>query len=156
MIRRAAVALSLAALSATAAATAATAQDGGPLSQNPAAAQGPRLRPERVEGIDPAAPPEAGRPVGAILKTLDKVSSAVTEITVPAGDTVEIGSLRVRLGQCRFPPSNPAGEAYAWIEITEPGVDGPVFAGWMIASSPALNALDHPRYDVWVVRCTNV
>jgi len=24
----------------------------------------------------------------------------------------------------------------------------------MIASSPALNALDHPRYDVWVMRCT--
>ena len=27
------------------------------------------------------------------------------------------------------------------------------FAGWMIADSPALNALDHPRYDVWVLRC---
>jgi len=32
-------------------------------------------------------------------------------------------------------------------------VDKPVFKGWMIASSPALNALDHPRYDVWVLRC---
>ena len=28
-----------------------------------------------------------------------------------------------------------------------------LFDGWMIASSPALNALDHPRYDVWVIGC---
>ena len=33
------------------------------------------------------------------------------------------------------------------------GADQPVFSGWMIASSPALNALDHARYDVWVMRC---
>jgi hypothetical protein len=31
--------------------------------------------------------------------------------------------------------------------------DTPVFSGWMIASSPALNAMDHPRYDVWLLRC---
>ena len=129
----------------------------GPLDQNPAAARGPRERPERVGGIDPSAPPEAGRPIGAVLKTLDKVSSHLEEITIPAGDHVEVGSLDVTVGQCRFPPSNPTGEAYAWIEITEPGrSDAPVFRGWMIASSPALNALDHPRYDIWVVRCTNV
>ncbi|MGB0439332.1 MAG: DUF2155 domain-containing protein [Paracoccaceae bacterium] len=29
----------------------------------------------------------------------------------------------------------------------------PVFEGWIIASSPALNAMDHARYDVWVLRC---
>ncbi|MGB1970407.1 MAG: DUF2155 domain-containing protein, partial [Paracoccaceae bacterium] len=27
------------------------------------------------------------------------------------------------------------------------------FMGWMVASSPALNPLDHRRYDVWVLRC---
>lgn len=29
----------------------------------------------------------------------------------------------------------------------------PDFDGWMTASSPALSALDHPRYDVWPLRC---
>ena len=29
----------------------------------------------------------------------------------------------------------------------------PVFVGWMIATSPALSAMDHPRYDVWVLNC---
>jgi hypothetical protein len=31
----------------------------------------------------------------------------------------------------------------------------PVFQGWLIGSAPALHALDHPRYDVWVLRCNN-
>ncbi len=29
-----------------------------------------------------------------------------------------------------------------------------IFRGWMFASSPALNALEHPVYDVWVIDCT--
>ncbi|NOX82694.1 MAG: DUF2155 domain-containing protein [Alphaproteobacteria bacterium] len=28
-----------------------------------------------------------------------------------------------------------------------------IFRGWMFASSPALNALEHPVYDVWVISC---
>ena len=28
-----------------------------------------------------------------------------------------------------------------------------IFRGWMFASSPALNSLEHPVYDVWVVDC---
>jgi len=28
------------------------------------------------------------------------------------------------------------------------------FSGWMFADSPALSALDHPRYDLWVINCT--
>ncbi|MEL6359838.1 MAG: DUF2155 domain-containing protein [Pseudomonadota bacterium] len=28
-----------------------------------------------------------------------------------------------------------------------------IFSGWMFASSPALNALEHPVYDVWVISC---
>ncbi|HBK91552.1 MAG TPA: hypothetical protein DDZ68_07785 [Parvularcula sp.] len=31
-----------------------------------------------------------------------------------------------------------------------------VFSGWMFASSPALSALQHPVYDVWVIDCKTV
>ncbi len=33
---------------------------------------------------------------------------------------------------------------------------GTIFSGWMFASSPALNALEHPVYDVWVIDCRTV
>ncbi len=58
------------------------------------------------------------------------------------------------LGECRHPEDNATGEGYAYLTIYDgPDAEGPVFQGWMVASSPALNALDHARYDVWVLRC---
>ena len=70
------------------------------------------------------------------------------------GDTANLGKIAVKLGACRYPEDNRAGEAFAWVEVTDPRRETPLFEGWMSASSPALNALDHARYDVWVIRCT--
>jgi hypothetical protein len=28
-----------------------------------------------------------------------------------------------------------------------------IFHGWLFASSPGLNAVDHPTYDIWAVDC---
>ncbi|WP_226780948.1 DUF2155 domain-containing protein [Oceaniglobus trochenteri] len=90
---------------------------------------------------------------GAILRGLDKVSGIVSEIDISVGQTVALGRLQITLGDCRYPANNPAGDAYAWLVIRDAGVDQPHFQGWMIASSPGLNALEHARYDVWVIRC---
>ncbi len=42
-----------------------------------------------------------------------------------------------------------------WSTTGDGTVENTAFSGWMIASSPALNALDNPRYDVWLLRCNN-
>ena len=91
---------------------------------------------------------------GVVLKGLDKVSGDVTDVVLRVGETVTVGRVEVDLGECRYFEDNPAGEGFAWLTIRDSVRDAVVFDGWMIASSPALNALDHPRYDVWVIRCT--
>lgn len=91
---------------------------------------------------------------GASLKVLDKMSGQVEDLTMSEGETLSYGRIEISLGQCRYPEDNPTGEAYAWLTIRDPGLETALFDGWMIASSPALNALDHSRYDVWVIRCT--
>lgn len=91
---------------------------------------------------------------GAILRGLDKVSGEVQDLELAEGETAQLGRLTVQLGECRYPAADPAGNAYAWVEIGPEGTTDKDFAGWMIASSPALSALDHPRYDVWVIRCS--
>lgn len=89
----------------------------------------------------------------ALMRGLDKVNGRTVDVTIPVGGTAEILGLLVTLTDCRFPADNPTGDAYAYATIRSPK-DGEVFfEGWMIASSPALNALDHNRYDVWVIRC---
>ena len=90
---------------------------------------------------------------GAVLRALDKVNGSVTDLELGNASSARFGRLTINLGECRFPEGDPAGDAYAFLTIQEDGQTQPQFSGWMIASSPALSALDHPRYDVWVMRC---
>ncbi len=89
----------------------------------------------------------------AVLRALDKVSGDVTDFELAVGDSVTLGRINVTLGGCRYPVETPASNAYTYLVIRNAGQDAPVFSGWMLAASPALNALDHPRYDVWALRC---
>lgn len=91
---------------------------------------------------------------GATLAGLDKLSGKSATLDVKTGQTVALGFLQITLGECRYPSANPSGDAYAWIVVRDQAKEAPVFQGWMIASSPALSALDHARYDVWVKACT--
>ena len=91
---------------------------------------------------------------GAMLRALDKVSGEVTDFELGVGKSKPYGRLFVEMSECRYPKDNPAGDAFAYLVIRSAGQAQPSFQGWMVASSPALNALDHPRYDVWLLRCT--
>lgn len=87
----------------------------------------------------------------AVVRGLDKVSGQTQDITVTLGAPARFERLDLTLIACRYPANNPEGEAYAFLEIHDRGEM--VFRGWMMASAPALNALDHARYDVWVLNC---
>lgn len=91
---------------------------------------------------------------GAVLRGLDKVSGRTTDFDLTVGQSARFGRLTIFLRECRYPSSNAAGEAFAGLEITEAGAEAAAFSGWMVASAPALSAMDHGRYDVWVIRCT--
>ncbi|GAB4559932.1 MAG: DUF2155 domain-containing protein [Ruegeria sp.] len=90
---------------------------------------------------------------GALLRGLDKVNGQTVDVQMKPGETASIFGLDVALGDCRYPTENPTGDAFAFLTIWEKGEAEQLFDGWMIATSPALNALDHSRYDVWVIRC---
>lgn len=91
---------------------------------------------------------------GAVLRVLDKLNGTVQDIEVANADIRGVERIEVALTECRYPGGNAAGEAFAFLTVREAGIAEPVFRGWMIASSPALNPMEHPRYDVWVLRCT--
>ncbi|AZV77779.1 DUF2155 domain-containing protein [Parasedimentitalea marina] len=90
---------------------------------------------------------------GAILRGLDKVNGHTVDAELPVGGSAELFGLLVTLSDCRYPEDNPTGDAFAFLTIREPDTGIVQFEGWMIASSPALSALDHSRYDIWVLRC---
>lgn len=85
------------------------------------------------------------------LRVLDKLTGNVVDLSLELGQTATLGFLAVTLNACRYPVDNPAGDAFTQIIVRDR--DGTLFSGWMLASAPALNAMDHPRYDVWALRC---
>ena len=100
-----------------------------------------------------AAAQQASSLNGGDIRVLDKVTGRVTDVVMRVGEQKDVGLLSIQMNDCRVPADNPSGDAYAELRVMyRDGVD-PVFSGWMIASAPALNAMDHPRYDVWVMRC---
>ncbi|MEM9669303.1 MAG: DUF2155 domain-containing protein [Pseudomonadota bacterium] len=111
----------------------------------------------------------------ATLRALDKITGRSTDIAVVANDAVVFGSLAVELQACFQTPPELPPESAAFLTITSTQAvqvddmdtavdaesvdtvseDNPtLFSGWMFASSPGLSALEHPVYDIWVIRCT--
>lgn len=101
----------------------------------------------------PLAAQEVARGNGALLRGLDKVSGRTTDMELGVGEALRYGRLEVRLGECRYPADDPSSDAFAQLTITDRSRNVTLFSGWMIASSPALSALDDARYDVWVISC---
>jgi hypothetical protein len=90
---------------------------------------------------------------GASLRFLDKLTSETGDVTLSRGQAAKFGRLVVRLDECRYPADNPSSDSEAHLTIVEETTQSQLFSGWMLASSPALSALDHPRYDVWLLSC---
>ena len=107
----------------------------------------------RAETVAPLIEGQVAQGQGALLRGLDKVSGQSTDLALNVGDSVTFGRLEVRLGECRYPADDPESDAFAQLTITNLQDRKALFTGWMIASSPALSALDDRRYDVWVISC---
>ena len=112
---------------------------------------------------DPEAPQELTSQLGsvAVLRGLDKVTARTRDFEAPIGEDVQFGALSITVAYCRKRPPEEPPEVYAFLEVEDRRTDGfgvqaegeLMFSGWMFASNPALNALEHSVYDVWVIDC---
>jgi len=103
--------------------------------------------------IDPV---ETTPRVGARMRQLDKMTGLTRVFEITTDTEMMVDRLMVRLEACRSPTGNAQHGTMAFVQIwdTKRADEPPVFSGWMLAESPALSALDHPRYDIWVISCT--
>lgn len=95
----------------------------------------------------------------ALLQGLDKITARVSELKVPIGVEAGFGSLKITVQACKKSSPLDPPEAAAFLQITEQKKGektvASVFSGWMFASSPALSAMEHPVYDIWVKDCVD-
>lgn len=99
----------------------------------------------------------------ATFAGLDKITGRITRFDVYIDETVLFGALEITPRACyNRPASDTLQRTSAFLEVNQMSLDGTserIFTGWMFADSPALNAVDHAVYDVWLIECkisTNV
>lgn len=94
----------------------------------------------------------------AVLQSLDKITARTATFEANIGATLSYGQVFMKIMSCRktTPIDQPESAAFLKIWEIEPGQEPEwIFSGWMFASSPALSAMDHPIYDIWVLDCKN-
>ncbi len=93
---------------------------------------------------------------GAVFRGLDKITARVSTVYAPLDEVVTFGSLQFVTRHCNKRPPEETPEKTAFLEVVDVKPDQSeqeLFTGWMFASSPALNALEHPVYDIWLIDC---
>ncbi len=103
----------------------------------------------------PAAAETISNPIAA-FSGLDKITGRITNFDVYINETVQFGALQITPRVCYTRPPTETQRTSVFLEVDQVSLKGGtqrVFTGWMFADSPALNAIDHPVYDIWLVDC---
>lgn len=115
----------------------------------------PTLPPEQ-QAVVQAAKFSQAKPVALELRGLDKMTGRATDIVAPINKPVKFATLTITARTCYSTPPTEPPETTAFLEITDKRPDEKpkkVFSGWMFASTPSINGMEHPLYDVWVIHC---
>ena len=126
-----------------------------PRRRAPPAAAAPATAPDAI-----APPPPRSDAPGTtlMLRGLEKITGRPTDIVAPIGKPVQFATLTITARYCYSTPASETPETSAFVQIEDHRSDQStksVFSGWMYASSPGLNGMEHPLYDVWVINCSN-
>ena len=93
-----------------------------------------------------------------VIQGLDKITARIQTFEVDVGQTYKFGVLDIFVERCVFskPIFKPESLAFIKIKDNSDRLSEVKFSGWMFASSPALNALENPVYDVSILACKKV
>ena len=93
-----------------------------------------------------------------VIQGLDKITARIKTFEVDVGKTYKFGVLDIFVERCVFskPIFKPESLAFIKIKDNSDRLSEVKFSGWMFASSPALNALENPVYDISILACKNV
>ena len=91
----------------------------------------------------------------AVFKSLDKVTGKTALMEIPVKSIETLGPLTITVKACFSTPPEDPPETKVYLEVdeTRAGQTERLFSGWMFASSPGLNGLEHPVYDLWSISC---
>jgi hypothetical protein len=94
------------------------------------------------------------------LTALDKITAKTSSIRLAIGDKSFFGSLEIKAFKCQLSESKDTSDTVAYIQVKDLSAKDNnqvfLFNGWTFVSSPTLQSIDHPVYDLWLTSCENI
>ena len=94
------------------------------------------------------------------IKALDKITAKTSAIKLGIGEKKYFGSLEIKGLKCQLSENNEFSDIVAYLQVKD--LDSKdnnqvfLFNGWTFVSSPTLEPIDHPIYDLWITGCENI
>ena len=94
------------------------------------------------------------------LKALDKITAKTSDFRLAVGEKKFFGPLEIKALKCQLSENNDSTDAVAYLQVKDLSAKDNnqvfLFNGWTFASSPTLQSIDHPVYDLWITGCENI
>ena len=94
------------------------------------------------------------------LTALDKITAKTSSFRLAIGDKKFFGSLEIKGLKCQLSEGNVSSDTVAYLQVKDLSAKDNdrvfLFNGWTFASSPTLQSIDHPIYDLWITGCENI
>ena len=93
------------------------------------------------------------------IKALDKITAKTSDIRLAIGEKKFFGPLEIKALKCQLSENSDAVDTVAYLQVKDLSAKDNnqvfLFNGWTFASSPTLQSIDHPIYDLWITSCEN-
>ena len=94
------------------------------------------------------------------LKTLDKITAKTSDIKLVVGEKFLFGPLEIKVLKCQYSEVENIADTVAYLQVKDLSIKDNdqvfLFNGWTFKSSPTLQSIDHPIYDLWITGCENI
>jgi len=94
------------------------------------------------------------------IKALDKITAKTLSMQLEIGEKKNFGSLEIVGLKCQTSENSEFSDTVAYLQVKDLDAKDNnqvfLFNGWTFASSPTLESIDHPIYDLWITGCENI
>ena len=94
------------------------------------------------------------------ITALDKITAKTSAIRLAIGEKKFFGPLEIKALKCQLAENNDSTDTVAYLQVKDLSSKDNnqvfLFNGWTFASSPTLQSIDHPMYDLWITSCENI
>ena len=114
----------------------------------------------KIEDISEESKTQKNEKIYINIKALDKITAKTSTIRLGIGEKNFFGPLEIKALKCQLSENDDFIDTVAYLQVKDLSAKDNnqvfLFNGWTFASSPTLQSIDHPVYDLWITSCENI